>query len=218
MSRMEKQLLSAAVLFVATSLVAAPQDQPDPNWSTSPREAQKLTSNRNASSATMSFEVASVTECRDNIRTGLKASPGRLSMTCWPLRRLIEDAYEVFASGKVDPLNPIFPYMPIEGIPNWVNLTKYSIVAKADAPQTLAVMRGPMMQVLLQDRFHLSVHRETREVPVYLMTIGEGGPRLATTKEGSCKPLDPTDLDQKIPTDIPFCIVTPPMRKGCGIL
>ena len=42
----------------------------------------------------------------------------------------------------------------------------YSIDASADSPQSMAVMRGSMMQRLLEERFLLRVHRETREVPV----------------------------------------------------
>ncbi|MGD0771966.1 MAG: TIGR03435 family protein [Candidatus Solibacter sp.] len=161
----------------------------------------------------MSFEVASVRQCRDDTPTALQASPGRLSMICRPLRRMIEDAYEVFAAGTVDPRYPL-PYTPIERIPDWVDSTRYSIIAKAEGPQTQPVMRGPMMQALLEDRFHLKIRSETREVPVYLMIVGEAGSKLTVTKPGACKLVDPTDQSQTMSADIPYCIVMPPVRKG----
>jgi len=51
-------------------------------------------------------------------------------------------------------------------------------------------MRGPMMQALLGDRFKLKVHRESREIPVYEMTLAKGGAKLQPYQEGSCIPLD----------------------------
>jgi uncharacterized protein (TIGR03435 family) len=43
-----------------------------------------------------------------------------------------------------------------------------------------------MLQALLEDRFKLKIHRETREVPVYAVTIAKGGPKLHAFQEGSC--------------------------------
>jgi uncharacterized protein (TIGR03435 family) len=102
---------------------------------------------------------------------------------------VILQAYEVFASGKLDPLNPM-PSTPVEGDPEWVRSARYSIDAKADGPQSGAMMRGPMMQALLEERFHMRTHRELREVPVYVMTVAKGGPKFRLAKEGSCQPFD----------------------------
>ena len=35
-----------------------------------------------------------------------------------------------------------------------------------------------MLQRLLADRFHLSFHRETREMPVYALVVAKGGPKF----------------------------------------
>jgi uncharacterized protein (TIGR03435 family) len=43
-----------------------------------------------------------------------------------------------------------------------------------------------MLQTLLEDRFRLKVHRETKEGRVYLLTIAKNGPKLHATKEGTC--------------------------------
>jgi len=36
-----------------------------------------------------------------------------------------------------------------------------------------------MLQVLLEDRFRLNVHRESRELPVYALVVGKNGPKLS---------------------------------------
>ena len=41
-----------------------------------------------------------------------------------------------------------------------------------------------MFQVLLEDRFHLKVHWETKELPVYLLTVGKNGSKLKPTPPG----------------------------------
>jgi uncharacterized protein (TIGR03435 family) len=54
---------------------------------------------------------------------------------------------------------------------------RYDIAAKAEH----AVSRDQMLrmlQALLAERFKLVVHRETREVPVYALVVGRGGPKL----------------------------------------
>ncbi len=50
----------------------------------------------------------------------------------------------------------------------------------------MKMMMGPMMQLLLEDRFHLKIHRQTNEGPVYFLTVGRGGPKLHAFTEGSC--------------------------------
>ena len=39
-------------------------------------------------------------------------------------------------------------------------------------------MMGPMLRKILEDRFKLVIHRETPGVPVYLLTLTKGKPRL----------------------------------------
>ncbi len=142
------------------------------------------------------FEVVSIKECKANDPAPpSNSSPVRLSLGCWPLWRLIAEAYDTYASGKVDPLKLLFP-RPLEAAPSWINSARYTIDAKAESPQSGAMMRGPMMQALLEDRFRLKIHRETREVSGYLMTVAKGGLKVKPTAEGSCISVDPTDFSQ----------------------
>jgi len=41
-----------------------------------------------------------------------------------------------------------------------------------------------MLQALLEDRFKLKTHRETRELPVYDLTVSRSGLKLQPPKEG----------------------------------
>ena len=50
-------------------------------------------------------------------------------------------------------------------------------------------MKGAMLQALLEDRFRLKVHRETREIPVYALSVAAGGAQLQPY-QGNCVPFD----------------------------
>lgn len=137
------------------------------------------------------FDVVSVKECKDgDTAPPSNSSPGRLSLGCWNLKLLVQYALDIFASGKPDPFAPMVPTLPIEGLPVWANSARYTIDAATEHPQIAAMMMGPMLQELLETRFHLKAHRETREGPVYLMTVAKGGLKLRPTQDGSCVPFD----------------------------
>jgi uncharacterized protein (TIGR03435 family) len=82
----------------------------------------------------------------------------------------------------------------------------------------MGMMRGPMMQRLLEDRFHLKIHREIRELPVYIMSVAREGSKLEGTQEESCDHADTTDFTQPlavIPGGRPQCgVLTPPVKNG----
>jgi uncharacterized protein (TIGR03435 family) len=96
--------------------------------------AQNMPVGKSGSPHKPTFEVASVKQCRGEARSDIEAVPDRLTMFCWPLRKMIEDAYDVYASGQFDTRYPL-SYTPIEGIPDWVKLARYSITAKAAEPR-----------------------------------------------------------------------------------
>jgi uncharacterized protein (TIGR03435 family) len=53
----------------------------------------------------------------------------------------------------------------------------YDILAKAASPTPVSQLRR-MLQQLLAERFKLTLHRETKPLPVYELTIAKGGPKL----------------------------------------
>jgi uncharacterized protein (TIGR03435 family) len=68
----------------------------------------------------------------------------------------------------------------ISGGPDWISSAGFDIQARAaagtgDLPREQV---RQMVQALLADRFHLVLHRETRQLPVYDLVVGKTGPRL----------------------------------------
>ena len=142
------------------------------------------------------FDVASIKACQpppqqpDSAGEGSHSSPGRLSTGCVRLLDangigLISDAYATFADGH---LNWDRASTPFQGGPSWMRSAWYEITAVAEGSPSVEMMMGPMLQSLLEDRFHLKIHRETTEGPVYVLSVARGGPKLRPFTEGSCVP------------------------------
>jgi uncharacterized protein (TIGR03435 family) len=74
----------------------------------------------------------------------------------------------------------------LSGEPHWANIDRYNIsaIAAGDASLTRDAAR-PMMQSLLADRFHLKVHTEMKEMPVYALVMAKGGPKLKESPRGA---------------------------------
>jgi uncharacterized protein (TIGR03435 family) len=144
------------------------------------------------------FEVASIKLCRGGGSSDTKmgrasgsptVSPGRFNTECaalaaeYPMAGLIQRAYGRLGFGRLT----LGSALPISGGPAWIYSDHYTINAKAADQASEKAMEGPMLQALLEDRFKLKVHRETRQVPVYALTVAKGGPRLQAA-DTSCIP------------------------------
>jgi uncharacterized protein (TIGR03435 family) len=57
-----------------------------------------------------------------------------------------------------------------------------------------------MLRTLLEDRFQLKTHRDTKETAIYSLTVAKGGLKITPMEEGGCAPFDPT---KNRPRDIP---------------
>jgi uncharacterized protein (TIGR03435 family) len=132
------------------------------------------------SSSPSQFEVVSIKpNTSDDPRImGLRSLPGgRLEAVNAPARLLIQNAYNV-------------KNYQIVGGPPWIENQRYNIEAKAEgnASQTQLML---MLQGVLTDRFMLKTHRETRELPVYVLSAAKNGPQLPAPEEGDCVTVDP---------------------------
>jgi len=143
-------------------------------------------------SGTPSFEVASIKACSTGEPSyGRRADAGWLKLNCQTVADLVRRAY---ANGQ--------RIATWDG-PAWIDSERYTIQAKADGTPERATVMGPMLQALLEDRFQLKVHYETREVPVYALTVASGGLRMQPFKEGSCVPVDFT---QAMTPGLNYCL------------
>jgi uncharacterized protein (TIGR03435 family) len=149
-----------------------------------------------AQPAAPKFEVASIKPCTldggpaggGRQGGGGGASPGDPGMFrsgCLPVRMLIQMAYIVYADGQ-GPSSSQLKNQPLQGAPDWIDSERYTIDARPASPQTRAMMGGPMLQALLEERFKLKIHRENQEVPAYALLVAKGGPKLKATPEGGC--------------------------------
>ena len=133
------------------------------------------------------FEVASV---KPNLhskaggegsrRQSVTVDPGRLTMINVTLQTCIRTAFEVRD-------------YQISG-PAWLEEERYDISAKA-ADAVPEKDLHLMLQRLLAERFRLEYHRQTKDLPAYVLTIAKGGPKFHESKtegEFSVKPLGRT--------------------------
>jgi len=115
--------------------------------------------------ATPGFEVASVNihPAGDNGGSSPALRNGTFTARNVSMRRLLRDAYELSESR-------------ITG-PDWLDSDRYDLVARA--PQGVPDNElMPMLQASLKERFHLAVHREMKEMPVFDMVVAKGGLKI----------------------------------------
>ena len=143
-----------------------------------------------SSPATPKFDVVSIKTCKPGVTKPGGSSPGRLHISCGVLANtdntgLIQVGYNRYASGRLTS----YAVISIEGGPDWIHSETYEIDAKSDGQPSFQMMEGPMMQAILEDRFKLRIHRETRQGPVYELVLGKGSPKLKQFPDGSCTPV-----------------------------
>jgi bla regulator protein BlaR1 len=143
---------------------------------------------QDARAAAPKFEVVSIKPCQlppqmpgDMYPPRGNSSPGRLGTGCFPL-------LDEHGMGLIRGAYASDPFTPINGGPSWIHSAFYEIDARAEGNPSVRMMRGPMMQVLLEERFQLKIHHQTTEGPVYLLRVARGGPKLHSFTEGSCTP------------------------------
>jgi bla regulator protein BlaR1 len=75
--------------------------------------------------------------------------------------------------------------------PDWMKSERYDVTAKVDSSAVEGLrklnidQRRLMLQPLLTGIFHLVVHHETRNAPVYAFVVADNGPRLRDAKQGT---------------------------------
>jgi bla regulator protein blaR1 len=168
------EFLAAIALAVAVAIALAAQAAPD----RSPR---------------LAFEVATI---KRNVSLnegggGGLGRGGRFRLVNVSVRPMILMAYRN---------GPPLMLSQVTGGPGWLDSEKYDITAKVSddftsRPQAEQVAAQPLLlQSLLEDRFKLNVHRETRQLPIYSL--------VRARKDGSPGPqLRPSIVDCKIEPD-----------------
>ena len=79
----------------------------------------------------------------------------------------------------------------ISGNSEALDSDRYDVIATFSGPrsqevsQSMKDQRRQLLQALLADNFKLVLHRETRDVPTYAMSIGKNGPKFDEAKPGN---------------------------------
>ena len=89
--------------------------------------------------------------------------PGRIRYPFTTLRNLMQIAYDVK------------PHQ-ISG-PSFLDSEHFEVTATMP-PSTSKEQFQVMLQNLLAERFKLAIHRETKELPMYSLSVAKGGPKL----------------------------------------
>ena len=73
--------------------------------------------------------------------------------------------------------------------PSWLSASRFDIVAKVDpgeiktlSSEQIRDLKRRMLQGMFVDRFHLKLHQETRNLPVYDLVLAKGGAKLQPTQ------------------------------------
>jgi uncharacterized protein (TIGR03435 family) len=119
-----------------------------------------------AGAARPEFEVISIKPTRTDSRNSgfRRAAGGTLNATNVTVRFLIGWAYDL----RDD---------QITGGPGWLDVDRYEVLAKPPAGTDGPKLIRERTQSLLADRFQVVVHRDTKEMPVYALTVGKNGPK-----------------------------------------
>lgn len=80
----------------------------------------------------------------------------------------------------------------------------------------MEMMSGPMLQMLLEERFRLRIHPETSQVSVYRLTIAKGGQKLKLFQDGACTPIDLFNATIVRTPGVTYCAISREPRMGCG--
>lgn len=134
-----------------------------------------------------SFDVATI-----KLSVPVTSPNGMVVLRDDTVREYIRTAYSPRAGG--------LPSTQVIGGPEWIDKDTYAITGKPSADLEVAMQKmsladrsqqnRAMQQSLLADRFHLKVHFEVREMPVYALVPAKGGLKIKAVEPPA--PRDPS--------------------------
>lgn len=148
------------------------------------------------------FEVTSVRVNVSRNGTGRMTAEGdRFTASCVPLLTIVRWAFR--PPNRV----PIF-YDPnlVIGLPGWATGDCFDVQARAETAVPVEQLER-MVQAMLEDRFQLKAHRETREASIYHLVVAGGQAKMKLSEDqtppGRPKPVtDPSAPPQRGVTDL----------------
>jgi uncharacterized protein (TIGR03435 family) len=115
----------------------------------------------------LNFEVATLKASPSGERgSGIRPLPGgqRYEAVNLTLKGLMLAAYRIRAG-------------QIVGGPSWIDTDRFDMNAKAERSSNIEELHA-MLKNLLKEQFKLELHRETKELPIYSLSVDRSGPKL----------------------------------------
>ena len=75
------------------------------------------------------------------------------------------------------------PRRQVIGGPDWVDSERFDVMVRADGRYSVDELHT-MFQNMLVDRFHLKLHIDTKQGPIYALTIAKSGLKMMPVEEG----------------------------------
>lgn len=153
------------------------------------------------------FEVATIKPTSPDWRGGRfirMTGPLQFTATNYTLRVLIAAAYNLNTQAVL-------------GGPSWIDSDAYDIVAIApgdvrpNLDQQMSMLRG-----LLNERFKLVLHREERELPVYILSVAKNGPKLRPSEAPSDE--DPVVVSRIFPDRVELPVRNASMGQVIAVM
>jgi uncharacterized protein (TIGR03435 family) len=153
------------------------------------------------------------------IRIGGGARGDRYTLSGANLRMLVERAYQPIVT------NGTAPQLQVIGGPAWLDSDRWDIQATADCSGGVLSREQIQLMVrsMLETRFQLKAHTETRELPVYDLVVAKDGAKIKPSPDqtpsnlgpaGQPQPCAPAPQNQTAATPLPP--PPPPPPGGAG--
>jgi uncharacterized protein (TIGR03435 family) len=113
------------------------------------------------------FQVATIKPSSPDERRLLQIQGNRFATTATSVVDLLKYAYGLHEQ-------------EIDGGPKWLKTQTFDLVGDPESQtRPSSDQFKKMVRVLLADRFHLTAHYETRDLPVFVIVPAKGGPKLS---------------------------------------
>jgi len=155
-----------------------------------------------------SFVVASIKpNTSGSSSSSAHGTKGQIVMDNQSLHRLIERAYNVKAFQVIGP--------------DWLESVRFDMVAKYP-PDATDEQKTAMLRTLLEDRFKLVAHRESKEKQGYALVVAKGGFKLKPVEPGpaGCRDsINPSRYSYHASRPLPVRAeqISPPFPLSCAV-
>src|SRR5438045_156717 len=129
----------------------------------------------------LSFDVISIKPNVPNVRcaaVGGGFRENRYTVACSTLRMLLQGAYQRLSTTPTAPIQII-------GEPSWIDSDRYDIQTTANCSVRAysSEQSQLMFRSMLEDRFQLKAHKETREERVYNLVVAKYPPKIKLSED-----------------------------------